>query len=71
MPRYKCLVRTCEHNRQDGQIFCRSHWYSLPAELRARIWRLFREKRGSQEHREAVFEAIRLANKQAKEQSTR
>jgi len=71
MPRYRCLVRSCDQNRADGQLFCRPHWYALPAELRGRIWRLFRNQPGSKEHRAAVLEAIRLANQQAKERSTK
>ena len=70
MPRYRSLVRLCNHNRQDGQLFCRLHWFALPAELRGRIWRLFRNQPGSKPHREAVREAIRLANQQAKEKNT-
>ncbi len=71
MPRYRCLVQTCDHARQDGQLFCRPHWFALPSELRGRIWRLFRNQPGGSEHRAAIREAIRLANKQAKEQRTR
>ena len=44
------------------EIACKKHWFTVPRELRDRIWRLYRNKRtkGSLEHRRAVFEAIRF-----------
>jgi hypothetical protein len=42
------------------EIACRRHWFSLPAELRNRIWRLYRSAPGGEEHRAVVFEAVRM-----------
>ena len=55
----KCCVPSCPAGRDDQQIACRAHWFSVPLELRNRIWRHFRERRGSHEHLMAVREAIR------------
>lgn len=49
----------CRERIPAGRIFCKSHWLRVPKPLRGRIWELYRKAPGSQEHRAAVFEAIR------------
>ena len=52
----------CGALKQPYQVACKRCWFSLPDELRSKIWKLYRNKetRGTPEHRDAVFEAIRI-----------
>lgn len=56
----RCPAPDCPGERDGGQIACRTHWFRLPNDLRRRIWRLYRDARGSIVHLESVREAIRL-----------
>lgn len=55
-----CPAKDCKKAIGADQVACKGHWYSLPAALRARIWALYRREQGSDAHREAVFEAVRM-----------
>lgn len=57
-----CAARGCTRGRSAGQIFCSTHWYQVPKELRERIWKLYRAEQGSDAHRSAVYQAIRGVN---------
>ncbi|TWT38697.1 hypothetical protein [Blastopirellula retiformator] len=61
-----CPVERCDNRKQENQVACAHHWYKLPSELRARIWRLFRNERGSAAHLQAIRESIQLLNLRAK-----
>lgn len=61
----KCPVIGCTNQRSHDQLLCRGHWFSVPKELRDRIWNLYRSAQGSEAHRAAVFEAINLCNEKA------
>lgn len=62
----KCRVDGCRANHGDDQVCCRGHWFALPKAVRDEIWNLYRERPGSDEHREAVFNAIRFLDEKAK-----
>lgn len=58
---YSCPVPSCPNKRSSSEVMCRAHWFAVPGPLRRRVWQLFRWKQGSPEHREAVKEAIAVA----------
>lgn len=45
-------------------LMCSRHWRQVPGVLQTKIYGLFRRERGSDAHREACFEAIRLVHQQ-------
>ena len=55
-----CPAKDCNNRIADEMVACTPHWYALPAELRTRILRLYRRKPGTELHRAAVLEAVRL-----------
>lgn len=62
-----CPIPGCSNKCKRSQVCCRRHWFKLPADKRAEIWRLYRSKPGSEKHRSAVFSAIRwLAEEERK-----
>jgi hypothetical protein len=56
----RCPGKGCTAQLGADQVACRGHWFSLPKPLRDRIWQLYRREQGSDAHREAVFEAVRI-----------
>ena len=56
-----CPVGDCKRLRSPQHLMCSVHWCAVPAQLRRRIWNLYRAAPGSADHREACHEAIRLA----------
>lgn len=56
----RCPGKGCTKPIGGDQVACRPHWFSLPKPLRDRIWSLYRREQGSDAHREAVFEAVRI-----------
>ena len=54
---HKCPAPSCPLRVPSSQVACRGHWYALPAELRRRIWALYRSAPLSPEHMEALLEA--------------
>lgn len=56
----KCPAPGCEERVGPGPSFlCRRHWFTVPKDLRNRIWQLYKSARNSPEHRAAVFQAMR------------
>lgn len=56
------ICRGCQkRGRSLHGMLCRQCWDAMPQAVRNRVWRLFREARGSEEHRAAVQEAIAAA----------
>lgn len=37
-----CPVAGCGRSLNPGHLMCRSHWFSVPPVLRARVWRTWR-----------------------------
>jgi len=58
-PEVKCCpIPGCEGVRRAGQVLCKRHWYQVPEELRAEIWRLYHAEPGSPAHRAAIAQAV-------------
>lgn len=60
MAKKRCPAKHCSVVIGEDMAFCRSHWFMLPAELRSKIWRLFRAERGSMNHLQALSDARKL-----------
>lgn len=58
-PSVPCPIRGCRRKKRPVDVMCAQHWYTLPSELRDRVWSEYRRHPGSDEHRAAVAEAIR------------
>lgn len=59
-PQRLCRVHGCGERIQRGYIMCRSHWFSLPRQLRAAIRHTWRQ-RDKRAYVRNVREAQRLA----------
>lgn len=56
-----CPVPGCGRLKKPVHVMCSACWYRLPPGVRAEIWRLYRAHPGSARHREAVHNAILMA----------
>jgi len=63
----RCPVQDCTRQKPLTGIFCRSHWFQLPKELRTRIWQSYRspdkyveerQQAWTKRHRALVREAL-------------
>lgn len=61
-----CPAR-CGRTRSAGHVLCRECWHAVAANIRRRVWRLYREQRGSPEHLGAIRDAIRFAQRRIPE----
>jgi len=59
---HACPIRGCEREARDGHVMCFECWALVPKVLQATIWRLWREGRPAEGHREAVENAINQGN---------
>lgn len=55
-----CPVKGCTRRRAPEQLMCGAHWWTLPPDLRQRIWRLYSLQKGSPEHLAVIREAFAL-----------
>ena len=55
-----CPIPGCGYQIDPSRLMCRRHWYTVPKELRDRVWATWRSGHGaySREHQEAVRGAI-------------
>jgi hypothetical protein len=55
-----CPIQGCGDQIDPSRLMCRRHWYTVPKELRDRVWASWRSGQGaySREHREAVSTAV-------------
>lgn len=60
MRKVNCPVKNCHALRWPNEVLCKTHWWMVPKDLRDKIWRLFHQARGSQEHIAAIRQAIEL-----------
>lgn len=60
MIRRRCPVAGCKANIPRSFAMCSRHWYLVPANLRGRIWQLFRKEPRSEEHLRALDEARQI-----------
>jgi hypothetical protein len=65
-PKHKCPKDGCDTMVAQVQLACHGHWYSIPYELRKRIWAAYRSG-NTERHRHAITEAIAFLN--AKEEA--
>ena len=42
----------------DDMLACSRHWYQVPADIRARVWREYRREPGSKAHMAAIIDAV-------------
>jgi hypothetical protein len=57
----RCPWPGCPKSVKDGYLFCRDHWYALPAELRGRILATFRPGQTAATASPGYLEALRAA----------
>lgn len=62
--RHKCPIEGCTTNVRAVYVMCPIHWFEVPQELRARIWNLYKNARGSKEHLAAIREAIEIVDRE-------
>jgi len=55
-----CPIPECTRDIDLSRLMCRRHWYTVPKELRDRVWATWRSGQGaySGEHQDAVRQAI-------------
>jgi hypothetical protein len=54
-PAHKCPSPGCETMVPQSQFACRPHWFSIPSEIRSRIWSGYRS-RDELKHRQAMLD---------------
>jgi hypothetical protein len=55
-----CTIPGCGRQIDPSRLMCREHWYTVPKELRDRVWATWRSGLGafSTEHQDAVRAAV-------------
>jgi hypothetical protein len=55
-----CPIPGCGQEIDPSRLMCRRHWYTVPKEVRDRVWATWRSGQGaySREHQDAVRAAI-------------
>lgn len=68
-----CPIDGCERGLQQGHLMCGRHWFRVPRNLRADIWRLVATIEGlsSPEYGMAVRAAVDAVNAKVKEEAGR
>lgn len=56
-PTHTCPAPGCSAQVPQSQLACRPHWYSLPAEVRSRVWSGYRSN-DTDRHNQAMADAI-------------
>lgn len=56
-PKVGCMLTVPDH-----QLMCRTHWFMVPKALRSRVWETYKTAPLSDEHRDAMRDAIRSVN---------
>jgi len=56
----ECAAPRCHGQIDPSRLMCRTHWYTVPKELRDRVWATWRSGNGaySKEHQDAVRMAV-------------
>lgn len=56
---HECPAPGCKRRVPHDKLACAPHWYAIPEDVRARVWRTFRRHgMGSPEHTAAITEAV-------------
>lgn len=58
-----CRVEGCHNFRRDQDVMCRSCWRRVALPLQRKVLELYRRARGTQEHLDAIDEAIKAARR--------
>lgn len=61
---HKCPAPGCTAEVPRSQLACRPHWYSIPPEIRSRVWSGYRS-RDTVKHAQAMRDAISFLNAEA------
>lgn len=56
-PTHTCPAPGCTVQVPQSQLACRPHWYSIPSEIRSRLWAGYRSK-DTVRHGQALADAI-------------
>lgn len=65
MAGHRCPVPGCEDPVTENQLLCRSHWFSVPREIRSRVWATYRQEAGTSAHLDACMDAVTAATEAA------
>jgi hypothetical protein len=58
----RCPIHGCDRTKLPMQVMCYNHWRQVPYQLQLKVWRRYREARGSAAHLEACVEAIKAVS---------
>lgn len=56
-PTHTCPAPGCNVQVPQSQLACRPHWYSIPPEIRSRVWSGYRSN-DTTRHNQAMADAI-------------
>lgn len=60
-PAHKCPAPGCEVMVPKVQLACRVHWFTIPQEIRSRLWTAYRSH-DELKHRQALEDCIAFLN---------
>lgn len=63
-PTHKCPSPGCTADVPRSQLACRPHWYSIPQEIRSRLWSGYRSH-DELKHSQAMTDAIAFLRAEA------
>jgi hypothetical protein len=61
MAKHNCPAPNCTADVPHNQLACRGHWYSIPKEIRDRVWSAYRAN-DTKTHAQAVRDAVSFLN---------
>lgn len=61
---HECPAPGCTERVARAQLACRPHWYSIPPEIRSRVWSGFRSSDAAR-HNQAMADAISFLRSRA------
>lgn len=56
-PTHACPAPGCTKQVPHNQLTCRGHWFSVPQEIRSRLWSAYRSNDGAR-HAQAMADCI-------------
>jgi hypothetical protein len=59
---HTCPAPGCSRQVPYEMLACHVHWYSLPKDLRARVWSTYRRSPHDDAHTQAIRDAIAFLN---------
>lgn len=58
----ECPVRKCGKPKERWHLTCLNHWQQIPIDEQKMIFKLYKNRPGSEEHRELCFRILRRLN---------